>query len=70
MKTSSLENKARRGARGAGLLARKSRLFAYPHENLGGFMLLEPSTGIPLAGFHYDLEAQAVIDYCRGDTRD
>jgi hypothetical protein len=27
-------------------------------------MIVDPSTGFPVAGFRYDLDAQEVIDFC------
>jgi hypothetical protein len=42
---------ARRAARRAGLVARKSRWRAGTIDNYGGFMLIEPLANITLAGF-------------------
>jgi hypothetical protein len=53
-----IDEKARRAARREGLVARKSK---------GGFMLVDPASNIPAAGFEYDLSAEAVIDYCSDD---
>jgi hypothetical protein len=55
-----LDARARRAARRVGLVARKSR-WRHPIQNCGGFMLVEPSRNIPVAGFQYDLEPEAVI---------
>ena len=60
------ESVARRAARRAGLVALKSRWRKYSPDNFGDFMLIEPETGIPVAGWKYDLTAQEVVDYCRG----
>ncbi len=59
--TRALERKARRAARREGLVARKSR-------STGGFMLVDPRTNIPVAGFEYDLAAEGVLDFCE-DTQ-
>lgn len=58
-----LDQKARRIARRAGWLARKSRS-KNAAENRGGFLIIDPRTGFPVAGFHYELSAEAVIEYC------
>lgn len=60
----SLDSKARRRARKAGLIARRSRRL-HPLENHGEFMLVEPSTGFPVAGFKYDMSAAEVLEFCR-----
>jgi hypothetical protein len=54
-----LEQRARRAARRYGLVARKSQ---------GGFMLVDPASNIPAAGFEYDLSAEGVLDYCSDDA--
>lgn len=58
------ENRARRAAKSAGLIARKSRRYD-PINNQGEFMLVEPERNFPVAGFHYDMSAEEVIDYCK-----
>lgn len=57
--------RARRAANAAGYLARKSRWRACSVDNYGGFMIVDPITGFPVAGFRYDLEPSAVIEWCR-----
>ena len=52
-----LEHRARRAARREGLVSRRSR-------STGGFMLVDPASNIPAAGFEYDLSAEGVIDCC------
>jgi hypothetical protein len=61
--TTSVQQKAIRSAQRAGLVARKSRVTSVL-ENLGGYMIVDPRTKIPVAGFRYDLSAEAVIEYC------
>jgi hypothetical protein len=61
-----IDEKARRAARREGLVARKSRS-ANVLENLGGYQIVDPHTGIPVAGFRYDLTPGAVIDYCTAE---
>lgn len=58
------DSRARRAAQRAGLTARKSRWRKHSYENEGAFMLLDPSTNCPVAGFRYDLSAAEVVEYC------
>ena len=62
-----MEARARRAANSVGLIARKSRRRVGSIDNCGGFMIVEPSSNFPVAGFGYDLGAEAVIEYCRDD---
>ena len=62
-----MDARARRAARRVGLIARRSRWRLGSTDNYGGFMIVDPSTNIPAAGFRFDLEPEAVIDYCRDD---
>ena len=62
-----LEKRARRAARRAGLVARKSRWRVGSPDNVGGFMLVDPMTNFPEDGFKYDLSAEYVLDYCSDD---
>jgi len=57
------DSRARRAAKSCGLVARKCRR-RHPLDNRGGFILVDPSTGFPVVGFYYDLNAEGVIDYC------
>lgn len=59
-----LEGKARRAAKALGLVARKSRWRAGTIDNLGGFMIVNPTLNAILAGEKFDLSAQEVIDWC------
>jgi hypothetical protein len=61
---SAIEARARRAAVRVGYVARKSRSRVGSLENAGGFMVVEPATGIPVAGFQYDMEPDAVIEWC------
>ena len=54
---------ARRSAMNVGLMARRSRRCVGSYENQGEFMLVDPSTRFPVAGFHYDMEPQDVIEW-------
>jgi hypothetical protein len=56
-----LEHRARRMAGREGWIARKSR-------TTGGFMVVDPRTNIPVAGFEYDLSAEGVIDCCSAEA--
>jgi hypothetical protein len=64
--TTAMDHRARRSAQRAGLVARKSRS-GNVLENLGGYMIVDPRTNIPVAGFRYDLNPQEVIDFCTAD---
>ena len=57
--------RARRAARRAGLVARRSRWQVGSLDNHGLFMLVDPARNIPVAGFQYDLLPEEVVDYCR-----
>jgi hypothetical protein len=59
-----LESRARRLARKAGLVARKSRWRHDSIDNYGEFMLIEPAGNYPVGGFRYDMSAEDVIAYC------
>ena len=59
-----LESKARRLAKRAPLVARKSRWRKYSIDNHGEFMLVDPATNASQAGFRYDMSAEEVIRYC------
>lgn len=61
---SAIESRARRAAQRVGLTARKSRRRVETIDNFGGFMLLDPYTGIPQAGFQFVMDAEEVIAYC------
>lgn len=60
-----LDARARRAAARIGLVARKSRWRAGTIDNYGEYMVVNPSTNFPLAGFKYDMSADEVIEYCR-----
>jgi hypothetical protein len=62
-----LDGRARRAARRIGLIARRSRWRLGSIDNLGGFMLIDPRHNFCVAGPRFDLEAEAVIDYCQED---
>lgn len=58
---STLDARARRAAMSSGYSARKSRWHRDSIDNYGEFMLIDPSTGVAVAGFRYDLTAEEVI---------
>jgi len=62
--TKSLDMKARRAARRAGLLARKSRWRINTVDNHGGYMLIDPFTNCAVDGSRWDLSAEDVIAIC------
>lgn len=59
-----LEQRARRKAKGAGYVARKSRKNLGSADNYGQFMLVEASTNRIEAGERFDLGAEEVIAFC------
>ena len=61
------EARARRAAQSAGYVARKSRSRRDSPDNQGGFMIVDPSTNFPAAGFKYDMSAEDVIDWCKDE---
>jgi hypothetical protein len=66
--TKSLDMKARRAARRAGLLARKSRWRVNTVDNYGGFMLVNARHNWVVAGSRFDLSAAEVLEYCAEDN--
>ena len=60
----SLEKKARRAARRAGLRAIKRRQYRGSNGGHGQFMLVEPVAKIPVAGFNYDLSPEDIVRFC------
>lgn len=61
-----LESRARRAARSAGFVATKSRWRAGSCDNLGGFMIIDPSRNFPVAGDRWGMTAEEVIEWCKG----
>jgi hypothetical protein len=61
---SALEQRARRAARRAGLVARKSHWRIDSADNFGGFMLVDPTTNMVVDGSRFDLSPENVIDCC------
>ena len=64
LSTKALEARARRAARRAGLVARKTRWRLDSVDNHGEFMLVDPRTNFAVTGSRYDLSAEEVIVYC------
>jgi hypothetical protein len=58
-----IEQRARRAAKKVGWSAKKSRWRANSIDNRGGFMLVEDRRSLCIAGSHFDLSAQDVIDF-------
>ena len=54
-------------AKAAGYVARKSRWRAGSIDNFGGYMIVDPASNFPAAGFRYDMDAAAVIDWCKDE---
>ena len=62
-----LEARARRAARSAGLVARKSRWRLDTLDNYGGFNLVDPEINAVIGGGRYEWTAEEIIEYCRHD---
>jgi hypothetical protein len=60
-----LESRARRVAQKCGYVARKSRLRRDSVDNRGGFMIIDSRYNVPVAGLHYELTAEDVIEWCQ-----
>jgi hypothetical protein len=60
--------RARRAARRAGLIARKSRWRANTIVNQGGFRVVYQSDNLIVAGERYDLIARDVIEFCAQES--
>ena len=60
-----LEARARRAARRAGLIARKSRKGLGTIDNDGGFMLIDGSSNFVVFGGRFDLTPEDVISFCK-----
>ena len=58
-----LEARARRAARAAGYVAKKSRWRVGSVDNYGHFMIVDPSTNFVVNGFRFDMIAEEVIEY-------
>ena len=59
-----LDARARRAAKRVGLVARKSRRRAVSLDDFGGYALIDPHLNFIVAGEKYNLDAEAVIEYC------
>jgi hypothetical protein len=59
------DSAARRAARRAGYIARKSRRRKYTCDNFGDFMILDPYRNCVVAGASYELSAADVVEWCR-----
>jgi hypothetical protein len=63
LKERALDFRTRRAAYKSGLMVVKSRS-RNSYENQGGYMLIELSRYLPVAGSRYDLTSEDVIEYC------
>jgi len=62
-----LEQRARRAAKRAGLIAKKSRWRLNSIDNYGGFQVVDPYTNFVQAGVRFDLSPEQVISFCSDD---
>jgi hypothetical protein len=65
MTEKSIEARARRAARHAGLMAKKWRGRLGTVDNYGGFMLIEPRSNRVVGGERFQLSPDDVIEICR-----
>jgi hypothetical protein len=61
---SALDARARRAAKRAGLIARRSRWRWGTVDNHGQFMVVDPRSNCVVAGGRFNLSAQEVIAFC------
>ena len=59
---------ARLAARQVGLVVRRSGVRAWHPDYQGQFMICDPMTGFPVAGFQYDFNAADVVNFCRNQS--
>ena len=64
MTEKAIEARARRIARRADLIARKSRWRLHTIDNYGGFQLLDPWSNCVVYGSRFELSPQEVIEIC------
>ena len=62
-----MDARARRAAKCVGLIARKSRWRRDSIDNFGDYMLIDLYGNYTVAGFRFDMTAEDVIAYCKGD---
>jgi hypothetical protein len=58
------ESQARRAAKRAGLIARKSRSRANSIDNLGGLQIIDPARNLIVAVEKYNYTADDVMAFC------
>ena len=63
-----MDARARRAARRAGLIARRSRWRRDTVDNYGGFQLLDDYGNHIVAGDRFNLTPQQVIDWCQDSS--
>ena len=63
---SALESLARRAAKRAGFVARKSARRQGSIDNFGGFQIVDLATNLVVAGRRSDMTAEDVIKWCEG----
>jgi hypothetical protein len=63
------DSTARRAAKRAGLIAKKTKWRQDSTDNRGGFMLIEPNANMCVAGWRFNLSAEEVVEYCKARTK-
>lgn len=58
-----IEARARRAALAAGYVVHKSRCRRGSVDNYGGFMIVDPNTNVAVAGYRFDYDAEAVLQW-------
>lgn len=60
-----MDQRARKAAKRAGFVARKSRWRRDSVDNRGEYMLMDPQCNRVVGGEHFDMAASEVIEFCR-----
>ena len=60
------DGSARRAAKRAGFVARKSPRRQDDIDNFGGFQVVDPERNFVIFGPRYDLSAEDVVEFCKG----
>jgi len=63
-----LDQRARRAAKRAGLVAKKSRWRVGTVDNFGGYQLIDAHHNFIMDGSRFNLSAEEVIKICEHDT--
>jgi hypothetical protein len=68
-KAAAIDQRARRAAKRAGLIAVRSRWRRDSVDNRGGFQILDPYRNAIVGGARFDMSAEEVIAFCAEDEK-